>query len=447
MIARRPIPEVAPGGRLTLPEYGQETLPTGLRLIAAERRTTLFEVRLRVPFIGAPGAQAVILAETVLAGTTSRGQGDPHRDLHEIGGHLQASVDADNLIVRGSALAEHAERLLEILADALACPAFPAGPVDVARGRIARAMRVSSNQPGLIVHDELNRRLYPGHPYGAAMPKAAQVLAVDRADLVHLHRQLVCPSGATLVMVGGVPPDTALRSARGIMARWDRKSDGLAVPPAPSFVAGALGLVHRPGAVQSSVRLAMAGVGLLDPRFAALQLANLVLGGYFSARLVDNLRERNGFSYTPGSTLVHRRLVTTVVVSFDVSTAVTAAALEETYRELETLATKRIDGWELERARRYVLGRQRLAMTSTTAIADLLAELAGHGADLDWFAEHGDQLNDAGPAEVHQVAEYFLAPSRTAGVVLGDAEQVHNGRIAFATSGDERMRRVLKSVD
>lgn len=439
MTAVRTVPGIEPCEPLTPPSWTREVLPNGLRVIAARRATSLLEVRLRVPFTGAPGAAAVLVAETVLAGTSGRPLGDLRTALHEIGGQLHASADADNLLIRGSALAEHAERLLDILADVVTGAAYPADAVTTARGRIAHAMRVSKNQPGLVVHEELNRRLYPEHPYGAASPEAAQVLAVDRADLAHLHRQRIRPVGATLVLVGDLRPELAVRLAHGALDRWQDTDTAPAAPPAPSFVPGPADLLHRPGAVQSSVRLAMAGIGPLDPRFAALQLANLVLGGYFSGRLVENLRERNGLAYTPGSMLMHRRLATVLVVSFEVTTELTAAALDETYRELDRISTDPIQGTEVDRARRYALGRQRLALTSAAGVAELITELDDQGADLGWFSEHGERLGALSATEVSQAAAWFLAPSKTSGVVLCDRDLVHKGHSRPGESGDALM--------
>ena len=64
-------------------------------------------------------------------------------------------------------------------------------------------------------------------------------------------------------------------------------------------------LADRPGSVQSSMRLALPAVGRTHPDHAALQLANLVFGGYFSSRWVENIREDKGYTYSPHSVVEH----------------------------------------------------------------------------------------------------------------------------------------------
>lgn len=423
----RTVPELAEYGPLRLPEFSQVTLPTGLTVIAVRRHLPLVDVRLRVPMAGAPPAPTALLAETLLAGTATKSSLEVAQELQEVGGQLVASVNADSLVVAGSALVAGLPRLLATLADALDTPAYPDDAVRTARDRVAHAMRVSKNQPGLLIHEELNRHIYPGHPYGVSMPSGAAIQAVDSAALRELHADRIHPVGATLVLVGDLDPAATLLAAEAACARWNRRGTETPIAPAPPVPAGPVRLVHRPGSVQSSIRLAMDGAGILNPDFPALQLANLMFGGYFSSRLVENLRERNGYTYSPHSTVLHTGAGSRVIASFDVANEVTAPALREARAELESLGTQPIDTAELERARRYALGTQRLALTTQAAVADLVLELDSHGASLDWAAGHLRSLETVGADEVGKAAARYLAPDTAATVILGDADAVHSG--------------------
>jgi len=317
--------------------------------------------------------------------------------------------------------------LLDLLADTLCGADYPEEPVRAARARVAHTMRVSRSQPALAIHERLNGVLYPGHPYGEPTPGPEQVLELGRDDLAALHAGRVRPGGSTLVLVSDLDPAEALDVAARSLAAWDRTGVSPPVPPVPPLVPGPLRLVNRPGSVQSSVRIAMPGTGVLHQDFAALQLANLVLGGYFSSRLVENLRERNGFTYTPQSTVLHTRGGSKVIVSLDVANEVTAAALREAQRELEIMSTRPTDPAELERARRYALGTQRLSLTSHAGVADLMIELDAQEAGLGWVGEHVHRLESADCDDVTRAAKRYLAPENAVTVVMGDADAVHAG--------------------
>ena len=102
----------------------------------------------------------------------------------------------------------------------------------------------------------------------------------------------------------------------------------------PRVTAGDLLLVHRPGAVQSQLRLSAQAVPRTDPRYPALQLANLAFGGYFSSRLVENIREDKGYTYHARSGIEFTPSGATLLIDADTASEVTAAALWEVRYEL-----------------------------------------------------------------------------------------------------------------
>jgi predicted Zn-dependent peptidase len=176
--------------------------------------------------------------------------------------------------------------------------------------------------------------------------------------------------------------------------------------------------------VQSSLRLALPGVPRTDPDHAALQLANLVFGGYFSSRWVENIREDKGYTYGPHSVLEHSLAGTAVTVSAEVATEVTAPALLETWYELGRLATTPPKQEELDQARQYALGTLQLGMSTQAGLAGLASTYAGYGLRLDFLAEHATRLAKATREEVAEAAARYLAPTRAVAVVLGDAERI-----------------------
>jgi predicted Zn-dependent peptidase len=205
------------------------------------------------------------------------------------------------------------------------------------------------------------------------------------------------------------------------------------VPPTPALVTGPIVLADRPGSVQSSLRLALPAVGRRHPDHAALQLANLVYGGYFSSRWVENIREDKGYTYSPHSAIDHSIAGSTVLLAAEVGTEVTAAALLETWYELGRLATVPPGEEELEQARQYALGSLLLGMSTQSGLAGLTSTYAGYGLRLDYLAEHARRLAGATREDVHRVAATYLAPARAVTVILGDAAQVEGPLTALST--------------
>jgi zinc protease len=196
------------------------------------------------------------------------------------------------------------------------------------------------------------------------------------------------------------------------------------LPPVPELSAGPLTLVDRPGSVQSSLRLALPAVGRQHPDHAPLQLANLLFGGYFSSRWVENIREDKGYTYGPHSAVEHSIAGSLLTVSAEVATEVTAPALLETWYELGRLAVLPPTVEELEQARQYALGTLQLGMSTQAGLAGLASTYAGYGLRLDYLADYSARLAAATRDDVAAAAAKYLSPARAVTVVLGDADIV-----------------------
>ena len=429
------VPAVGRSRAPKLPSCSERVLDNGLRVVAVRRSgVPLVELRLRIPF-GARRSSHVprahLLAASFLSGTERRDQNDIAETLQAMGGSLSTTVDADRFAVVGSALSNRLPDLLGLLAELLTEPAYPKRDVEGERDRLSQEILIARSQPSVVAGEALLQRLYGDHPYAHDLPQSADVDAVTPAALRSLHARRVVATGATLVLVGDLTPAKALDRAEAALSGWAGGPTSSTLPAVPDVAPGPVHLINRAGAVQTNIRLATTAVPRTSPDFAPLQLANLVFGGYFSSRLVANIREDKGYTYTPHSGIEHAVLASRLVVDADVATAVTAPALLEMRYELGRIATLPVSPEELEGARRYAIGSLALSTASSAGLASTLSVLIGAGLGLDYLREHPLRLEDVTSEEVLAVARRHFAPSRFVSVLLGDADTVHDGVAAL----------------
>ncbi|MGC4894129.1 M16 family metallopeptidase [Micromonospora sp. DT31] len=425
MTTPRPLPALGPNRRLKVPKQAERTLGNGLTVIVVRRPAVpLFELRLWMPFGRTHLARGAMLAETVLAGTEAYSATEIAAELQKVGGGLAAGVDPDRLMLSGAGLVTGLDRMLDLLAEVLTGATYPADWVQTERDRLVDRIQVAQSQPAHLARTALLKRVYGRHPYAVQTPDPEQVRAVRPAGLRRLHAERVHPLGAVLVLVGDVAPERALDAAERALGGWRGAGHVAELPPAPPLEPGPLVLVDRPGSVQSSVRLALPAVPRTHPDHAALQLANLIFGGYFSSRWVENIREDKGYTYGSHSMVEHSVAGSLLIAGADVATEVTAPALLETTYELGRLATVAPKPDELEQARQYALGTLQLGMSTQAGLASLTSAYAGSGLRLDFLAEHAARLAAATVDDVAEVAARYLAPAGAVTVVLGDAERI-----------------------
>ncbi|GAA0802831.1 M16 family metallopeptidase [Spirilliplanes yamanashiensis] len=429
----RELPALGPNRKLKLPKQAEQTLDNGLTVIAIRRSAVpLVELRLRVPFGRAPLARAMLLSQTLFSGTSTMSTTDIAAGLQTVGGALDAGHDPDRLLISGNALVTGLDRMLEILAGVLTDATYPTDEVATEREVLVDHLQVAQQQPAHLVRVALLKRMYGRHPYAVQTPEPGQVKGVRPGQLRALHADRVRPDGATLVIVGDLPPERAIEAAAKALDGWTGLARDAVVPPVPPLETGPLVLVDRPGSVQSSLRIALPGLPRQHPDHAALQLANLVFGGYFSSRWTENIREDKGYTYGPHSGIEHSVAGSALIASAEVATEVTGPALLETRYELGRLASLPVEAEELEQARRYALGSLQLGISTQAGLATHAAEYAGYGLRLDYLAEHAAKLAAATREDVFTAAQQYLAPARAVTVVLGDAAAVE-GQLAALT--------------
>ncbi|CAL9629042.1 putative zinc protease [Actinosynnema sp. ALI-1.44] len=406
-------------------------LSNGLRVIAVRRSSVpLVEVRLRIPFAdpadssagSAHAARAEVLANTILTGTATRSRVDVDTELALVGGELDAVVDPERLAFSGNSLVSGLDTVLDVLRDVLTGATYPAEEVERERARLVERIRLARSQPNVIAREALQRHLYGDHPFAKEMPEAEEVAEVAREDVLALHARAVLPRGSVLVVVGDVEPDAAVRAVETALGSWVGEGSAVSLRPLPPVQGGDVLFVPRAGAVQSQIRLAGRGLVRTDPRYPALQIANLVYGGFFSSRLVENIREDKGYTYSARSHPEFTPGGATLLVDADTASEVTAAALLETRYELGRLALVPPTESEVDTARRYAIGSLLTATSSQGGLASFLVNLAGLGLDIEWFTGHPDRLAAVTVEQVAEVALEFFAPTAFTGVLVGDAE-------------------------
>lgn len=421
----RPLPPLAT--QRTAAEFVtvEQVLDSGLRVLLVRRPTVpMVELRLAVPFAGddaTHAAVAEVLAATLLAGTSTRDRLGIDTELAAVGAELGAGVDPESLSVSGSVLAEGLPVLLDVLGDVLTSAAHPEAEVYRERDRLVDRLEVARSQPGVLAREALLRRCFGEHPSVHEVPEPRIVAEVTDGRVRELHRRAVVPRGSLLVLVGDLEPADAMAVVQRTLGSWRSENQARVLPPWPELTPGPTLLVNRPGAVQSQVRLLAAGVSRHEPHYPAAQLANLVLGGYFSSRLMENLREDKGYTYGASTSFDASPAGTVLALGFDTSQETTAAALAETTAELTRAVTDPPTDAEISSARQYAIGSLLLSLATQSGLAGTLVRLLPLGLDPDWVRRHPERLAAVTADEVRAQLPQLFAPERFTGIVQADA--------------------------
>ncbi|MEC3975565.1 M16 family metallopeptidase [Amycolatopsis sp. H20-H5] len=400
---------------LRLPVIVERVLPNGLKVVAARRGgTALAELRINIPFAHADPATAVLLSGAIAADQQVLDR------TRMIGGTLTASVDADFLRISGSVPVESLDRLLGLAAEVLLAPRYRAAEFDSVVESMTQATAAMLASPANRALEAINHRMFGEHPYGLPMPRPAALRSVSRSAVASLHRERIFATGTSLVVAGGFDLESVLSQVEVLWGAWPPGPGARRMKPVPAWEPGSM-IVDEPGSGQSLLRATMTAPAPHAPDYTALAVATLVFGGYFSSRLVQNLREYRGISYSPRCLLLHTRETDLVVVSVDVTTPNTRVADREITAELRGLVENRVTGDELDRTRRYAAGSLRRRLSTSSGLVSALCELDLHQLTTDWLRDYDSRLSALDPEQVATAADRYLRPDKALSVWLCDA--------------------------
>lgn len=321
------------------------------------------------------------------------------------------------------------DEALALMADVALRPTFPEADLERVRTSRLTALAQRRDEPRSIAGVLLARTLYgEGHPYGRlGAGEPATLGALTRNDLVAFHGAAVRPANAALVVVGALDWERVaprLEAAFGAEAWPDNGAPRRAGVPDPAQVGvRTVYLVDKPGAAQSAVRIARIGAARSTEDYYALEVLNTILGGSFTSRLNQNLRERNGYSYGARSSFDYRPVAGPFVAYADVQTAVTAPALTEFFHELSGIGAP-VEADELAKARNYVALSFPSPFATVWGTAAMVGELFLSNLPADTYATYTERIQAVTAEDVARVAREYVDPEAVAVIVVGDRSAI-----------------------
>ena len=159
------------------------------------------------------------------------------------------------------------------------------------------------------------------------------------------------------------------------------------------------------------------------PDYIALDVLNTILGGAFTSRLNQNLREKNGYTYGATSRFDMRRSAGPFVAGAGVQTDKTAEALKEFFNELNGMLAP-VPVAELEKSKNYAALSFGGEFETTGQLAAKLEEIAVYGLPDDIFTRYVGGVRAVTSAELARVAAQYLRLDRMAVVIVGDRAKI-----------------------
>jgi zinc protease len=424
-------PAAGPERPFTPPARDERVLANGLRVVVA-RYATVPKVSVLLTFgsglASDPSNQtglAQVVADAAQEGTARRDSRQIRTEVFGLGATLGASVGQDSSTFQMRGLADTLPALLEILADVVQRPTFPESEVQLLLANATQRQVAQLASPQFVANRQFRHELFGAHPYARVAPTAETLKAIDRATIAEFHRAHYRPNNATLIVTGDATFGRVLPLVEKAFGSWPRGDVPRPAFPAPPPLTGKrLVFVHRPGSVQSSISVGNLAIKRDDPRWYMLQLANQIYGGAFDSRLVQNIREQKGYTYSPGSQFLAFATTGALRVVADVRNEVTGATLTEIYGEIDRLRGAAPMSEELDGAKAYARGLFVVQNATQGGLAGTINTITTFGLPKDYAETFQAKMTALSAEAVSTGARVLLGSTDSLIVVVGDYTKV-----------------------
>jgi zinc protease len=424
---------------LKLPKLQRATLANGLKVILAERHEVPLvnfwlaaDAGYAADQFASPGT-AKLTGTLVIDGTNTRTALEISDQSALLGAQLQAYSNIDFSFVRLSALKPKLDPSLDLFADVILHPSFPA--TDFKREQKLQVDAIQQEQSEPIA---MALRVFPGllygrgHAYGTPLTgsgTAASVQKITRDDLVKFHDVWFRPNNSTLVVAGDTTLAELTPKLEKLFADWKpgkipvKNISAVGLPAKPMVY-----IVDKPGAGQSVILAGTVDMPPNTPEEIAITAMNDDLGGTFSSRLNMNLREDKHWAYGAGSFLLGARAQRPFIVWAPVQTDKTKESLAEMNKELRAILGDRpVTADELA----LVKANETLSLPGSretlNAVGSSITDLLQFGWPDNYYETMTGKITALTTGDLDAVAKKVVHPDNLVWVVVGDRAKIEAG--------------------
>ncbi|MFP5470875.1 MAG: insulinase family protein [Bacteroidia bacterium] len=438
--SKRPDPGPAP--KIQIGQYEKFELANGLKVFVIENHklpTISFQLTIdKDPLLEKDKVGLSSMAGDLMsAGTTNRTKEQIDEQIDFMGANFTSYSNG----FFASALTKHTDKLLEIATDVLYNSSFPQEELDKMKKRTISGIKSAKTSPDAIMANVSSVLNYgKNHPYGEVQTvEHVENITID--DCKNYVKTYFRPNVSYLVIVGDIKPDKAKALVEKYFAQWEKAevpTHNYATPQRPKQTEVAF--VHKPGAVQSVIEVTHPidlKPGSPDELVAAV-MNQILGGGVFSGRLMQNLRETKAYTYGARSSLSSDELVGSFSAGASVRNEVTDSSVHEFMYELRRIVTEMVTADELNLIKSSMNGSFARSLERPQTIARFALNIERYGLPKDYYDTYLERLSAITIEDIKRVAEKYIYPENANIIIVGNKD-IAGTLTRFSTSGKVNM--------
>ena len=432
------VPETTSFPEVSFDEFERDFLSNGMELIVAQRSAVPvvnFSLRFDAGYasdqFALPGTSSLAMA-MLDEGTRKRSALEISDEAALLGANIAAGSGIDASVVSLNALKENLDDSLDLYADIVLNPAFPANELERLRRQRLAGIQQEKNQPVGMALRLFPKLLYgEGHAYSLPLTGSgteASVADISRESLVDYHSTWFRPNNATMIVVG----DTSMEEVKPILEKLFRNWEPADVPtkniadvalrPKESIY-----IIDRPGAEQTILLAANLAPAQGQGNEIAIESMNEIIGGSFTSRVNMNLREDKSWAYGAFTLMLNTKGQRPFIAYAPVQTDKTKESIAELKRELyEYLGDRPATPEELDKVKdNNTLSLPGRWETAAAVLGDI-GQIVTYDLPDDYWDTYAQNVRGLSLDQINAAADAVIKPDNLVWVVVGDRENIES---------------------
>lgn len=346
-------------------------------------------------------------------GTASRTFAEINETIESVGASVYISSGRHLTGFGGKSLAEDFALLVEIMAEMVLTPTFPAEEVEKVRGQIVTSLKEAEDSPRSMAGRHFRELLYGlDHPYGRPSSGTIESIGqIARADMINFYQQTLHPHNGAIVVVGDIKSEAVYDTLETALGQWrpDHQPPDTTLPD-PQPLSAMVRYVHTmPNKTQADVILGNIGPQRQSDDFYVAEVGDTILGQLgLGGRIGLNVRDKAGMAYYARTSLSASLAPSPWTVYAGVNPANIDKAIELMLTEVHRFRTEPVTDQELADAKAYLTGTLPLQLESNEGVASLLLEAHLYQLGDDFITHYPDLINAVTAAEIKATAQKYL---------------------------------------
>lgn len=427
MLNRANAPAYQPIAQIHLQEPEELVFPNGLKMFlfrAPEQQLIRAEFIFNNIYSNPENPMLnTCLCAMLKEGTKQRSSAQVAEEIDFYGAYLMPEYSYDQTSLSLYTLSKHAAKVLPIVKDVLCNSTIPDAELQTYIRNNKQSLQISMQKNDFVARKMFYNNVFGNSRYGIT-PTVAAYDNITREQLDALYKKQFQPHNCTLILAGNID-DNLINQLKDLFVNdWDSAEnvhlakDFVQVPFLPEFL-----VEEKPDALQSAIRLGVPTINRVHPDFPAFQFVNCLFGGYFGSRLMRNIREEKGYTYSIGSAIASLKYTGFFTIASEVGAEVTQATLTEIEKEFTILRTELPTEEEVELVRNYMLGTMLGSLESIFSHADKFKSVHFYGLDLAYYQRYNEVIKSMTPEKVQAIALKYFDYDKLIKIVVGKLVQ------------------------